>query len=624
MIFPKRYDVIVIGAGHAGIEAGLAAARMGCETLMLTINLDTIGRMPCNPSIGGPAKGHLVREVDALGGQMGRAIDQAHLHIRMLNTGKGCAVQALRAQADRDKYMQVMKQALGEQPHLDVKQDTVEDILVEGDAIVGVKTQLGFTIHASCVVVTTGTFLNGLIHMGELNYAAGRSGEPPSVALSASLKSLGLTMGRLKTGTPPRVNKRSIDFAKTTPQEPSDVPLTFSYESPQELPEQLLCYLTTTTLETKRLILENIHRSPMYSGLIEGTGPRYCPSIEDKIMRFQDKDTHQVFLEPEGHHTLEVYVQGMSTSLPMDVQIPLIRSVVGLENADIMRYGYAVEYDFVFPEQLHATLETKPVQGLFLAGQINGTSGYEEAAAQGIIAGINAARRAAGQSLVTLGRDEAYIGVLIDDLVTKGTIEPYRMMTSRAEYRLLLRQDNADQRLTGLGHEVGLIPRERYDRFCHKWAQVDAEVARLSTRRVRGQEAEALTARFDSNVSAGTTFFDLLKRPQITWGALQELDPEAPGLAVNVVQQVEIRAKYEGYIKRQEEQVKNFQRYESMELPHTIDYGALTHLSKESREKFTRQRPATIGQASRISGVKPEDVQMLILHLETGRRRAAR
>lgn len=622
MIYPKRYDVVVIGAGHAGIEAGLAAARMGCETLMLTLNLDTIGRMPCNPSIGGPAKGHLVREVDALGGQMGRAIDQAHLHIRMLNTGKGCAVQALRAQADRDKYMQVMKQALEEQPRLDVKQDTVEEILVDGDRVTGVRTQLGFVFHTSCVVVTTGTFLNGLIHMGEVNYAAGRSGEPPAVALSASLKSLGLSMGRLKTGTPPRVNKRSIDFSRTEPQEPSDVPLTFSYESPQELPEQLLCYLTSTTLETKRIILENIHRSPMYSGKIEGTGPRYCPSIEDKIMRFPEKDTHQVFLEPEGHHTQEVYIQGMSTSLPMDVQIPLIRSVIGLENADIMRYGYAVEYDFVFPEQLQHTLETRQVQGLFLAGQINGTSGYEEAAAQGILAGINAALRAAGKTPVTIGRDQAYIGVLVDDLVTKGTIEPYRMMTSRAEYRLLLRQDNADHRLTGLGYEIGLIPFERYQRFQAKWNTVEREVDRLNARRVKGAEADALSARFESPVAAGTTFFDLLKRPTVSYGALAELDPDAPGVAQDVAQQVEIRAKYEGYIKRQEDQVKSFQKFEEMQIPTDIDYDRLQNMSKESREKLGRMRPATVGQASRISGVKPEDVQVLVVALEAARRRA--
>ncbi|MHB2016643.1 MAG: tRNA uridine-5-carboxymethylaminomethyl(34) synthesis enzyme MnmG [Candidatus Xenobia bacterium] len=620
VIFPKQYDVIVIGAGHAGIEAGLAAARMGCQTLMLTLNLDTIGRMPCNPSIGGPAKGHLVREVDALGGQMGLTIDQAHLHIRMLNTGKGPAVQALRAQADRDRYMQVMKQTLGEQEQLDIRQDSVEEILAENGVVIGVRTQPGILYQAPCVVVTTGTFLNGLMHMGEVKQAGGRSGEPPSVGLSGSLKAHGLQMGRLKTGTPPRVNRRSIDFSRTERQEPSDVPLTFSYESPSELPEQLCCYLTSTTAETKRLILENIHRSPMYSGQIEGTGPRYCPSIEDKIMRFPDKETHQVFLEPEGFHTLEVYVQGMSTSLPMDVQLPLIRSVVGLENAEIMRFGYAVEYDFVFPEQLQHSLETKPLRGLFLAGQINGTSGYEEAAAQGIVAGINAARRAQGRETVTIGREQAYIGVLIDDLVTKGTLEPYRMMTSRAEYRLLLRQDNADVRLTPLGREVGLVSDARWARFAQKCDQVAAELTRLAGRRVRSHEAEAFTAAFGTPVSAGISFLDLLRRPQVSFGALAELDGEAPAISREAAQQVEIQVKYEGYLKRQEEQVRNFARYEAMRIPEGVDYGTLVGISNESREKLARIRPASIGQASRISGVKPEDLSVLIVHLEAARR----
>jgi tRNA uridine 5-carboxymethylaminomethyl modification enzyme len=621
---PVSYDCIVVGAGHAGCEAALAAARMGCRTLVLTINLDTIARMPCNPSIGGPAKGHLVREVDALGGEMGRAADATHLHIRMLNTSKGPAVQALRAQADRNAYKDYMKGVLETQPNLDLMQDVVEAIVVdEAGCVRGVTTQTGWLYRCASLVITTGTFLNGLCHIGPVQFAAGRQGEPPAAALSDSLRSLGLELGRLKTGTPPRVNRRSIDFSKTVPQVPDGEPFSFSFDGREAPPaRQMDCYLTHTTARTREIILANLHRSPIYDGTIDSRGPRYCPSIEDKIMRFADKETHQVFLEPEGFDTQEVYVQGMSTSLPLDVQVELIRSVVGLEQAEIMRPGYAVEYDFVHPTQLAHTLEVRKVPGLFLAGQINGTTGYEEAAAQGLLAGINAACRVLGRAPFILERARAYIGVLIDDLVTKGTLEPYRMMTSRAEFRLNLRHDNADDRLTPLGYELGLYNAERYARYLAKREQREAALAALATRRIKQADRERFARDLAHDVAAGLTAQDVLKRPQIGYGALREVLGDLPALERDDIARVEVCVKYDGYIERQKQLVAQFSRMEEALIPDHVDYAALTFMSSEAREKLARIRPRSLGQASRISGVSPADVSMLMIWMEQRRKQA--
>lgn len=609
-------DVIVIGAGHAGCEAALAAARLGSRVVVLTASLHHIARMPCNPSIGGPAKAHLVKEVDALGGAMAEAIDATHIHIRMLNTRKGPAVHSLRAQADRPVYSNRVAEILLNQRGVEVHQDMAAEILHKDGRAVGVRAQSGIVYRAPAVVVTTGTFLKGRLHMGEVAVDGGRSGEPAAIGLSDSLASLGLSLGRLKTGTTPRLHRDSIDWEKMTEQKPSDEPLVFSELSELKLPQrQLSCYLTYTSLETKRIILENLERSPMYIGIIEGTGPRYCPSIEDKMVRFGDKDTHQVFVEPEGFDIPEVYLQGVSTSLPIDVQHRVVRSIPGLERAEIMRPGYAVEYDFVLPTQLRHTLEVSRLRGLFLAGQINGTSGYEEAAAQGLLAGLNAALRSGGGEPVTLGRDQGYLGVLIDDLVSKGTSEPYRMHTSRAEYRLLLRQDNADLRLTPWGRELGLVNESRWNSFCRKKEAVECEILRLEERRVGQDEAEGLSEALGENIRPGLSLTEVLRRPKVDLGPIRAWEGLEP-LETRVGQQVEIQVKYEGYIKRQKMEVDRCAKLEHKRLPDDLNYASMVAVSAEAREKLQARRPGTVGQASRIPGISPSDISALLVYLK--------
>ncbi|MFD7522165.1 tRNA uridine-5-carboxymethylaminomethyl(34) synthesis enzyme MnmG [Paenibacillus chitinolyticus] len=613
-----NYEVIVIGAGHAGVESALAAARMGCETLLLTINLDMVAFMPCNPSIGGPAKGHVVREIDALGGEMGRNIDKTYIQMRMLNTGKGPAVHALRAQADKFLYQHMMKETIESTPNLTLRQGMVEELIVEDGVCKGVVTKTGAEYHGKAVVLTTGTYLRGKVIMGELMYESGPNNQQPSVRLSQSLRDLGLELVRFKTGTPPRVHKDSIDFSKTEIQPGDENPRFFSYETKEGTQDQLPCWLTYTTENTHEIINDNLHRAPMFSGAIEGTGPRYCPSIEDKIVRFADKPKHQIFLEPEGRNTSEYYVQGLSTSMPEDVQLKILRSITGLEKVEMMRTGYAIEYDAVVPTQLKPTLETKLVEGLFTAGQINGTSGYEEAAGQGIMAGINAACKVQGKDPVIIDRSEGYIGVLIDDLVTKGTPEPYRLLTSRAEYRLLLRHDNADLRLTPIGHKIGLIPEDRYQRFMAKKEQIEQELHRLKTTKVRPEPhvqailEEAGTVLLNNAVDLLT----LLKRPEINYSHIEGMIPLPAELSDEVKEQVEIQVKYAGYIEKQLAQVERLKKMEKKKIPDDIIYEDIHGIATEAKQKLAKIRPISIGQASRISGVTPADISILLVYLE--------
>lgn len=615
------YDVIVIGAGHAGSEAGLAAARVGAKTLMITINLDMVAFMPCNPSVGGPAKGIVVREIDALGGEMGKNIDKTYIQMRMLNTAKGPAVRALRAQADKFLYQQEMKKTIENEPNLTLLQGMVEELIVEDDVCTGVITKTGAVYRAKTVVITTGTFLRGEIILGDLKYSSGPNNQQPSIRLSEHLQELGFDLVRFKTGTPPRINSHTIDYSKTEIQPGDKEHRAFSYETTKFITDQLPCWLTYTNEETHKIIDDNLHRSPMYSGMIKGTGPRYCPSIEDKIVRFNDKPRHQIFLEPEGRNTQEVYVQGLSTSLPEEVQHKILRSIPGLEKSEMMRAGYAIEYDSIVPTQLWPTLETKKLKNLYTAGQINGTSGYEEAAGQGLMAGINAGLKALGKEELILSRADAYIGVLIDDLVTKGTNEPYRLLTSRAEYRLLLRHDNADLRLTEFGHKIGLIKEERYQAFSLKKAAVEAEKTRLQSIFIKPTEEvqQIVTEGGGSELKDGIRASDLLKRPEMSYSHINQLIPSEIELDDDVTEQVEIQIKYEGYIEKSLQQVDRLKKMENKKIPVNIDYDAISGLATEARQKLKQVLPLSIAQASRISGVNPADVSILLVYLEQGK-----
>ena len=612
------FDVAVIGAGHAGCEAALASARLGKKTLIFSISLEAIANMPCNPHIGGSSKGHLVREIDALGGEMGKNIDKTMIQIKMLNTSKGPAVHSLRAQADRKRYQAEMKHTLEKQENLEVKQAEIVEIVVENNQITAIKTDLGAVYKVKAIVIATGTYLKGKIFIGEYSKESGPDGVAAANKLSESLKKLGIKLVRFKTGTPARINRRSIDFSKMEVQKGDKGVEAFSFEDEPKDFEQVDCYLTYTNEKTHEIIRENLHRSPLYAGMIEGTGPRYCPSIEDKVVRFSDKPRHQAFVEPVGLDTEEMYIQGMSSSLPEDVQIALYHTIPGLEHAEFTRPAYAIEYDCIDPSNLTLSLEYKGIKGLFMAGQINGTSGYEEAASQGLIAGINASQEIDGKEPVILDRSQAYIGVLIDDIVTKGTNEPYRMMTSRAEYRLLLRQDNADLRLTKMGHNVGLISDERYEKFVKKYENIEKEIKRLKALTVRPEEKvnKLLEKAGTSVLTTGTKMAELLKRTELNYEMLKEIDPERPELSEQEKAEVEIQVKYEGYIKLQEAQVEKFKKLETKILPEDINYEDLKGISLEARQKLNKFKPRSIGQASRISGVSPADVSVLLVYLQ--------
>ena len=616
--FAGEYDVAVVGAGHAGCEAALAAARLGMKTLIFSISLEAIANMPCNPHIGGSSKGHLVREIDALGGEMGKNIDKTMIQVKMLNTSKGPAVYSLRAQADRKKYQAEMKHTLEKQENLEVKQGEIVDISVENGRVTAIKTDVGAIYKVKAVILATGTYLKGKIFIGDYSKESGPDGVAAANELSDVLKKLGINLVRFKTGTPARINRRSIDFSKMEVQKGDNNIEAFSFENEPKDFEQVDCYLTYTNDETHKIIKENLHRSPLYSGMIEGTGPRYCPSIEDKVVRFSDKPRHQAFVEPVGLDTEEMYIQGMSSSLPEDVQIAFYRTLPGLENAEFTRPAYAIEYDCIDPSNLKLSLEYKGIEGLFMAGQINGTSGYEEAACQGLLAGINATQKIKGKEPLILDRTQGYIGVLIDDIVTKGTNEPYRMMTSRAEYRLLLRQDNADLRLTEIGHEIGLISDERYKRFLTKKDNIEKEVERLKKTVVKPTEKvnEILRKCGTSELNNGSKMAELIKRPEVSYEILKDIDENRPELTYQEKEEVEIQIKYEGYIKLQEEQVEKFKKLEEKILPENIDYETINGISLEGRQKLNKFKPRSIGQASRISGVSPADVSVLLVYLQ--------